>query len=204
MNYPDTLFDAFMYPLEAVSLTQKRRTLMPQASGRVLEIGAGTGTNVGFYDAEIITTLTLTDLTLTDRVVERAGEFQRRAGLTSSAIALREADAMSLPFGDAAFDTVVITLVFCSVPDQATGFAEIRRVLRPGGRLLFIEHVRPHGAVRHLVDRLNPLWHRATGECNINRETASEIHGAGFEVSELVHSGGGFLIHGVARSPSAM
>lgn len=199
MNHPETLFDAVMYPLEAVSLNRKRRRLIPRAWGDVLEIGAGTGVNLRYYDPTSIRSLLLTDLSTGDRLRDRAAAFQRRAGLPGNAVTVRDADAMKLPVPDGAFDTVVMTLVFCSVPDQHAGFAEVKRVLRPGGQLLFIEHVRPHTAVRHLVDQLNPLWFRLTRECNINRDTAAAMHASGFFFDEITVSGRGFLIHGVAR-----
>ena len=94
-------------------------------------------------------------------------------------------------------------MVFCSVPDQDQALREVCRVLRPGGQVLFIEHVRPPGALRHVADQLNPLWHAATGECNINRDTAAAIRRAGMEIRELRVSGGGFLIDGVARKPAS-
>lgn len=202
MNYPDTLFDLFMYPLEAVSLTKKRRELMREAAGDVLELGAGTGVNLGYYDHRRLESLTLSDLAITERVTERAREFRRRAGFANGEVRLVEADALRLPFDDESFDTVVFTLVFCSVPDQARALDEVRRVLRPGGRVVFIEHVRPHGAAKHLADTLNPIWHAATGECNINRETAAAIEAAGFLMQRLASSGGSFLIDGVAMKPA--
>ena len=201
VNYPDTLFDLFMYPLEAVSLTKKRRELMREVAGDVLELGAGTGVNLAYYDHRRVTSLTLSDLSVTERVSERAREFRRRAGFTNGEVRLVEADALRLPFGDESFDTVVFTLVFCSVPDQEQALDEVRRVLRPGGRVVFIEHVRPHGAAKHLADALNPAWHAATGECNINRDTAASIEAAGFRMDRLTSSGGSFLIDGIAVKP---
>lgn len=202
VSYPDALFEAFMYPLEAVSVARKRRELMPRAVGDVLELGAGTGANVASYDPARVRTLTLTDLAIGGLLRERAGGFRRRAGMENGAVRFEEADAQELPFENASFDTVVFTLVFCSVPDQARGLAEVRRVLRPGGRVVFIEHVRPAGGAGRLVDAFNPVWHAATGECNINRDTAAAIHNAGFATDELTTSGAGFLIHGAARLPA--
>ncbi|MFW5683979.1 MAG: class I SAM-dependent methyltransferase [Spirochaetota bacterium] len=203
MNYPDRLFDAFMYPLEAVSLTSRRRERIAAARGDVLELGAGTGANLEHYDPRSVRSLTLTDLDPNESLRERAEGFRARAreagDPASESVFVVHADASSLPFAGASFDTVVFTLVFCSVPDQPRALSEVRRVLRPDGRLIFIEHVRPPGPVRHLVDSLNPLWHAITRECNINRETVAAIESAGFDLSEVRVSGGGFLADGIAR-----
>lgn len=198
MNYPDALFNAFMYPLEAVKLASVRRRLLPEASGDVLEIGAGTGTNLAYYDPERVRSLTLTDIGLTALLPDRALEFRERAGLRDGQVRLREVDAHALPFADESFDTVVATLVLCSVRDQDLVLGELRRTLRRGGRLIFIEHVRPPGAIAHLVDFVNPVWHAATGECNIDRDTGSAIERAGFTYRTRQRSGAGFLTHGVA------
>ncbi len=200
MTYPERLYDAMMYPLEATALTERRRRLIPRASGDVLEIGAGTGANVRYYAGERTGSVTLTDLTLADRLGERAQGLQRRI---DGDVRVRPADADDLPFPGSRFDTVVFTLVLCSVPDQDRALAEIRRVLRPRGIIIFIEHVRPPGPVRHLVDRANPVWHKVTRECNINRDTAAAIERAGFAFSEYHEGGRGFLIDGVAAKPTS-
>lgn len=194
VNYSDALFDAVMYPLEAVTLAARRRARVPRASGDVLEVGAGTGANLEHYNPARVASLTLTDLEITAALRNRAASLS-----DSIRVSLKKADAQSLPFPDAAFDTVLFTLVFCSVPDQRRGLAEVRRVLRPGGRIVFIEHVRPPRALGRLTDLANPLWHAATGECNINRDTAAAINRAGFRITELRDGGGGFLIDGIAE-----
>jgi len=201
VNYGDSLFDAFMYPLEAVSLASRRRALIPRAAGDVLELGAGTGANLAHYQPQRVRSLTLTDLSLSPRLRERADSFRERTGLRNGQVRLDEADAEDLPYASESFDTVVFTLVFCSVPDQATSLGEVRRVLRPGGRVLFVEHVRPHGPIGHLVDHVNPVWHAVTRECNVNRDTAEAIRRAGFRLDELRVGGRGFLIDGVAVRP---
>ncbi len=201
MTYPHKLFDLLMYPLEAVSLTARRRELIPQATGDVLEIGAGTGANLAHYDADRIRSLALTDLTLSGALRERAALWRSGAAATNGSVRLQEADACSLPFRGDSFDAVVTTLVLCSVPDQRDALAEIARVLRRGGRLVFIEHVRPPGPVRRLVDSLNPAWHALTRECNINRDTGAAIAGAGFTLERFRRGGKGFLIDGIAVLP---
>ena len=198
MTYPDKIFDLLMYPLEAVSLTARRRGLIPHAAGDVLEIGAGTGANLGFYEPGRIESLVLTDRSLSEPLGERAARWRSRERGAGSEVELREADACALPFSGDSFDTVVATLVLCSVADQREALAQIARVLRPGGRLLFIEHVRPPGPARHLVDSLNPLWHAITRECNINRNTGAAIAAAGFTMEAFRRGGKGFLIDGVA------
>ncbi len=203
MTYPDHFFDTLMYPLEAVSLAARRREVIPRARADVLEIGAGTGANLPHYDPGRIDSLVLTDTALSDLLEERAARWRSSARFTNGAVKLREADACSLPFSDDSFDTVIATLVLCSVSDQRVALGQIARVLRPGGRLLFIEHVRPPGPVRHLVDSLNPLWHAVTRECNINRDTAAAIVRAGLRMQMLRRGGGGFLIDGVARAEPA-
>ena len=198
VSYPDALFDLFMHPLEAVALRARRRCRIARAAGDVLEVGAGTGANLAYYDPRRVGSLTLTDLSIGERIQERAAAF-RRSGLLDGALRLADADALDLPFASASFDTVAFTLVFCSVADQPAAFAELRRVLRPGGRLVFIEHVRPRGGAGRLTDALNPVWRAATRECNINRDTVTAIRGAGFLIDDLQAGGGGFLVDGAAR-----
>ena len=124
-------------------------------------------------------------------------------------------DVERLPFADEAFDTVVFTLVFCSVRNPVRGLAEVRRVLEPTGELVFVEHVRPDGLrLGKVVDTANPFWHGLTGDCNINRDTLGAIREAGFSVGRLRRGSHGLLIDGVAtpitdqlsaeRSPSSL
>lgn len=140
---------------------------------RVLEVGVGTGMNLAYYPKD----LAITAIDLAPRMLERARERARRAGLR---VDLREADVQTLPFPDASFDTVIGTFVFCSVPDPVLGLRELRRVLRPGGQLLLLEHVlsvRPR--LRPLMRALNPLVVRLTG-ANIDRPTVEHVRRAGF------------------------
>ena len=195
MRYPERLYDAMMYPLEATALTARRRELIPRAFGDVLEIGAGTGANTVHYAPERVRSVTLTDVSLSRLLHERADDLRRRG---DGDVRVRPADAGDLPFTESAYDTVVFTMVLCSVPDQDRALAEVRRVLRPHGIVIFIEHVRPPGPVRHLVDRANPVWHKVTRECNINRDTAGAIDRAGFTFRAYREGARGFLIDGIA------
>jgi ubiquinone/menaquinone biosynthesis C-methylase UbiE len=118
--------------------------------------------------------------------LERVRAAKRRATTADGrgqGVRLLVADAQHLPWAAATFDTVVGTLVFCSIPQPAAALAEVRRVLRLGGRLLLVEHVRSHRpGLARLQDRLAPAWLRLTGGCNLNRDTEAALRAAGFEV----------------------
>lgn len=192
MRYAERLFDAFMYPFEAVALRQRRRELMPLAAGHVLEIGVGTGSNLPYYDLARITDLHLLDLSLTDTVKEfRAGDGTK--------VHFHEGRAEALPFDDHQFDVVVFTLVFCSVGDADQGVSEVRRVLKDDGIVVFVEHVRPQPAVlSRAAHAVNPAWHSLTGECNLDRDTVATIQRGGFQTQWLRSWAKGFLVDGVA------
>lgn len=157
-----------------------RAALLRNARGRVLEIGAGTGFNIRHYPAEV------TQVVLTEpgeALLERA---RRRAAEGGRSVEAVRARAEALPFDDASFDTVVSTLVLCSVRDQDKALAEVRRVLKPGGAFLFIEHVRaddPRSA--RWQDRLERPWRVVAMGCHPNRATLERIEAAGFELEEL-------------------
>lgn len=139
----------------------------------VLEVGVGTGKNLPFYPASI----SVTGVDLAPRMLDQARARAANLGVT---VDLREADAQALPFPDASFDTAVATFVFCSVPDPALGLCEVRRVLKPGGQLLLLEHVLTHKPVlRQIMHLLNPLVVRLMG-ANIDRETVENVRRAGF------------------------
>lgn len=177
-------YDRGMWCLERLSLLPLRAELLAGVAGEVLEIGTGTGANLPFYPTGV-------QLSAVDRQVER---LATAAGKTAHRPrpAFACADAQRLPYADAAFDAVVGSLVFCSIADPADALAEVRRVLRPGGRLHLLEHVRGQTPVtRRLTDWLHPLWFALQGECHLNRETATAVAAAGFQVDEVsVHSKG--------------
>ena len=153
----------------------RRARLLKGARGAVLEIGGGTGANLPHYrDVDRVT-------------VAEPDPFMRRRlvpKLEASHVPVEvsAAGAEALPFHDGSFDTVVSTLVLCTVPDQESVLDEISRVLRPGGRLLFIEHVRAAGPMAHWQDRIEPVWGRLFGGCHPNRDTVAAIEEAGFEI----------------------
>lgn len=194
MDWSDRIYDALMHPVETLVFRRLRRRLIPRARGRVLEIGAGTGANLQHYRWQRIDEMHLLDVALTST--------SSLAARCRAPVRLHEADAQALPFADAAFDTVVCTLVFCSVADQAKALSEVRRVLAPGGSLIFIEHVRPgRRRLARLVDAANPLWHRMLGPCNLNRDTLAAIRAAGFAIRGS--RGGGMVAAGIARPAPA-
>lgn len=168
-------YDACMRPLERRIFAARRRALIPLATGDVLEIGGGTGANLPFYGR--IRSLTFTD---PDPAMLRIAQAKPRP--PDPPVTFLKAAAEALPFPDQAFDTVVVTLTLCSVADPQQALAEIRRVLRPGGALLAIEHVRPPGLLGYVADALTPLQKRLAAGCHLNRVTHRAIAAAGFTV----------------------
>ncbi len=173
-------YDRVMAGTERATLAAHRRALLADARGDVLEIGGGTGANLSFYGpgAESLT-VTEPEAPMFKRLEARSGEGRLRPTLVQAA-------AEALPFEDDSFDTVVSTLVLCTVADQPGALAEIRRVLREGGHLLFIEHVRAaEPRLARWQDRLNWLQLRVAHGCNCNRSTLAGIEAAGFAVESV-------------------
>jgi ubiquinone/menaquinone biosynthesis C-methylase UbiE len=154
--------------------------LLADARGRVLEIGAGTGFNLEHYPADV------GDVVFTEPSAAMLRRAEERAAALGGRAQGVEAPAERLPFPDDSFDTVVSTLVLCSVGDQDDALAEIRRVLKPGGRFLFIEHVRSDDdRLARWQDRLERPWRVVAFGCHPNRATLDRIEAAGFEVEAL-------------------
>lgn len=153
----------------------KRRSLVPLAQGRVLEIGMGTGRNLPFYDRSKLTQLVGVDPAL--QMHRLARHRSQRAGIDVELVGL---SAERLPLPDEHFDTVVCTYTLCSIPDPAAALHEVRRVLKPGGRLLFCEHGRaPDANIARWQDRLQPMWMPLAGGCHLDRDVPLLLRDAG-------------------------
>lgn len=179
----------FMEPL--------RREAVGQACGVVLEVGAGSGLNFALYVPGQVKRVEAIE---PDATMRRYAEPRRQQA--SVPITLTAAPAEALPFANETFDCAVATLVLCSVSDPLRSLTEIKRVLKPGGMLLLLEHVRAEGAIAsHLQDLLTPLSMRLSGGCHWNRDTAQTVAQAGFQITSLRHIPGGLhpqiVLHGV-------
>lgn len=171
------LYDPFTWLGEAAGMRRSRRTVLGQAYGCVVEIGAGTGLNVAHYPDAV------GELLLTEPEPGMRRKLARRSARLDSAARILSAPAECLPLPDASVDTVVSTLVLCTVSDPERALHEIARVLRPGGQLLFIEHVRANSRLLAAwQDKLVRPWRAFAGGCMCNRATVELMRDCGFTV----------------------
>jgi SAM-dependent methyltransferase len=171
------LYDPFVWVGELAGMRRRRTALLSRASGRVLEIGAGTGLNLACYPADV------TDLVLTEPEPGMRRRLTRRTERLGRGARIVDAPAERLPLPDASVDTVVSTLVLCTVGEPERVLAEIARVLRPDGQVLFIEHVR--ASTRLLAawqGKLLEPWRQFAGGCVCNRPTLTMMRACGFTV----------------------
>jgi ubiquinone/menaquinone biosynthesis C-methylase UbiE len=160
---------------------RQRDKVVPLAQGRVLEVGIGTGLNLAHYDKARIEKLVGVDPA--QQMHRLARKRMARAGLEVDIVGL---SAEKLPLPDASFDTVVMTYTLCSIPDPVPAVREMRRVLKPGGKLLFCEHgVAPDAGVRRWQHRLNPIWGRIGGGCHLDRDIPALLREGGFALPDL-------------------
>ena len=175
-----TMYDRFSAKSERDTFAAHRAALLEGAAGDVLEIGGGTGANLQYYGSTVGT------LTITEPEKPMVKRLAPRVEAARPDAKLLRAPAEDLPFDDASFDVAVSTLVLCTVDDQPRALRELRRELRPGGRLLFMEHVRSDDPkVARTQDRMLPINVRMLHGCHCNRPTLDGIRAAGFEVAEL-------------------
>jgi ubiquinone/menaquinone biosynthesis C-methylase UbiE len=160
---------------------RQREKVVPHARGRVLEVGIGSGLNLPFYDpANVSKVWGLDPASEMTRIAERAA---RPLPFEVEFIGL---PGDEIPLEDSSVDTVVVTYTLCTIPDTAAALRQMSRVLRPGGELLFCEHgAAPDARVRRWQDRLNPLWKRLGGGCNLNRPIPALIEAGGFRIKSL-------------------
>jgi ubiquinone/menaquinone biosynthesis C-methylase UbiE len=172
------VYDPFLWLGEMAGMRRRRRTLLSEAHGRVAEIGAGTGLNIAHYPEGI------TELLLCEPEPGMRGRLARRLQRYAGVARIIDAPAERLPLSDASVDTVVSTLVLCTVDNPERALGEIARVLRPNGKLLFIEHVR--ASSRFLAacqDYLLRPWRGFAGGCRCNRPTVDLMRNSGFTVA---------------------
>lgn len=187
-------YDRQLDRVETFMFGDGRAWVCDQARGDVLEIAIGTGRNLAFYAADV----RLTGIDLSPAMLEVA---RQRGAALGRAVDLRLGDAQALPFDDASFDAVVSTLALCTIPDPGRAVAEARRVLRPGGRILLLDHVRsPSRAVRLVQRLLDPILVRFAGD-HLLRELVEHVEAAGFQVEHVERSRWGIVERLTARGP---
>lgn len=197
-------FPVMSRALEAGGIAKRRRDLLAGLAGEVIEIGAGTGANFRYYPATVTRVL----------AVEPEPRLRALAATAAAAVAVpvevTGGTADALPAADASYDAAVVSLVLCTVPDQDAALAEISRVLRPGGVLCFLEHVRADSAGLVRMQRVleATVWPRLFGGCHLSRDTAAAIERAGFTITRLekflfpaVPTAASFHIAGHATAP---
>lgn len=187
------LYDLFMVPQERFGLRHQRTRLCQAAEGRVLEVALGTGLNLTHYRAASSIVGVDYDPGMLRRAIPRTWEAKMP-------VLLAAADAHALPFPDTCFDSVVIALSLCTIPNPAGALEELNRVAVPGARLHFLEHVRsgtPSWA--RLQDKARPAWERVSGGCRINQDTRDLIDQSSWSIEDVWSSDGGGLIQGTAQ-----
>jgi ubiquinone/menaquinone biosynthesis C-methylase UbiE len=169
------------YTCRARPTMRQRRKIVPRASGKVLEIGIGSGLNLPFYDPSLVAKVW--GLEPSPEMISMASAAAAQAPFEVEFI---EAGCESIPLGNGSVDTILLTYTLCTIPESEPALREIARVLKPGGRLLFCEHgVAPDAGVRRVQNLVNPVWRRLGGGCHLNRDIVGLIQMAGFEVTGL-------------------
>jgi ubiquinone/menaquinone biosynthesis C-methylase UbiE len=172
------VYDRVTAPAERAGLAERRQRLLAAAEGRVLEVGGGTGLNLAHYPSGLDGVVVLEpDGAMRERLLEKVPASSVR-------VEVHDVGIDEVPFPDASFDTVVSTMTLCTVPDLDTALATMRRVLRPGGRLLFLEHVKASG-LQGLAQRASaPVWRRLAAGCHADRDILAAMRTNGFAVTD--------------------
>lgn len=181
------LYERFLLPpllsaaMSAKPITYQRKKVVPRAEGRVLEIGFGAGHNLPFYDSSKVQQIW---------ALEPSHEMRERAKerVAQSSIPLRFIDlpGEQIPLNDDSADTVLVTYTLCTIPDVASALREMRRVLKPGGKMIFCEHGEaPDAPVKKWQDRLTPVWKKIGGGCHLGRPIPKLIQDSGFVVEKM-------------------
>jgi ubiquinone/menaquinone biosynthesis C-methylase UbiE len=158
-------------------IRKQREKVVPQAHGRVLEVGIGTGLNMPYYDRAKVNNIVGVDPGL--KMHPLALKRSQQAGLAVELVGL---SAEKLPLADASFDSIVCTYTLCTIPDPVAALREMRRVLAPGGKLLFSEHGKaPDPSVFNWQGRIQPLWKKVSGGCHLNRDIPALLEEGGFK-----------------------
>jgi phosphatidylethanolamine/phosphatidyl-N-methylethanolamine N-methyltransferase len=175
------LYDFMEAPMEGLRLASWRQRLTDRIAGpKALEIGVGTGKNLSYYPEDV----SISAIDLSPRMLTRA---RKKANKLNLQIDMQVMDVQNLDFADHSFDTVFATFVFCSVPDPIAGLQELKRVCKPDGRLLLLEHMRPNNSTLGFIfDVLNPIVVRMMG-ANINRRTTDNLRAAGWQIRQEEH-----------------
>jgi ubiquinone/menaquinone biosynthesis C-methylase UbiE len=174
------LYDRSFKATEEAGLREMRREALVEASGRTIDLGAGTGANLGLFPEAV------TELALAEPDPHMLKHLRAKVAESGVGAEVVEAPAEALPFEDSSFDTAVFTLVLCTVPDPRRALAEVARVLKPGGRLLFLEHVRSEDAgLARWQDRFEKPWRFLADGCHCNRDTVATIKASPLEVESV-------------------
>jgi ubiquinone/menaquinone biosynthesis C-methylase UbiE len=170
-------YDLFLEQMERKGLRDMRRELLSGARGRTLEIGAGTGLNIDHWPGQV------DELVLTEPDPHMARQLRKKTAGAKRDVDVIEAPGERLPFPDDSFDTVALTLVLCTVPEPEAALREVARVLRPGGRFLFLEHVRSQEeGLARWQDRLHGPWYLFGDGCHCNRDSLATIEASLLEL----------------------
>jgi ubiquinone/menaquinone biosynthesis C-methylase UbiE len=174
------VYDRGLKATEEAGLREIRRQTLAAASGRTIDLGAGTGANLPLFPAAV------SELVLVEPDPHMLKKLRPRLGQAPAPASVVQAGAESLPFEDDSFDTAVFTLVLCTVPDPAAALAEAARVLKPGAKLLFVEHVRAEDpGLARWQDRLEGPWRLLGDGCHCNRDTVATIEASPFRVEDV-------------------